>query len=315
MKEKKGGIFLSKLWSILQDESISHIVCWDPSGVSFHILNLHKFCEEVLSQFFKHKNMSSFVRQLNQYGFRKILSVDPSFDNNNNSAERMQYCHSLFCREHPELLSEIKRQPQSEPNRISEAINWFRQNNSQLQNKVYDLTCEKELLCNEVRLLREQHLKQQQNMERVVQILMSQYQLPFGQQYGPGNQAESGSLAAHSLSHQNHNLDILLGIEQNIRSETVRYSSNSAFSLPVLQKMEEDPLMEEYVDTQKCMRPEIIQFTNNHGFNLDQNGSNLEACSSSASILSSIINHEQSRQELQPSDGHGVNWAIAKEEI
>ncbi|KAI1706869.1 HSF-type DNA-binding domain-containing protein [Ditylenchus destructor] len=342
MKESKRAIFLTKLWSILQDESIADIVCWDPSGVSFHVLNLQKFSEEVLCRFFKHKNISSFVRQLNQYGFRKVLAVEQKAMVNDNNVERMQYYHSLFRRGHPELLNEIKRQntlqpnsrkrnarvaamkcvtqssednlvslPQSQLNRISETIDSFRRNYLQVQSKVYDLTRKSELLCNEVRLLREQHLKQQQNMERIVQCLKSQCQLPSVQQYHPGNQTDGESLPLHSFPH-NQNLEILSAIEHNIRSETAHYSSISGLSFAPVQKVDNPP---EEFGMQKCLRPEIIQSTNSVGFNLDQNSSNFESCSSSALILSSIINHEQVLQELHPSVGHGIDCAIAKEEI
>lgn len=38
-------------------------------GKSFHIIDNYGFCEIVLPRYFKHKNIASFVRQLNLCNF------------------------------------------------------------------------------------------------------------------------------------------------------------------------------------------------------------------------------------------------------
>ena len=58
-------VFLVKLLRMLEDESLDEMICWDPSGTSFHICDAPRFCDNVLPHYFKHRNLNSFVRQLN----------------------------------------------------------------------------------------------------------------------------------------------------------------------------------------------------------------------------------------------------------
>jgi hypothetical protein len=45
---------------------------WSASGDSFVIKDKHHFEKNILVQHFRHCNFSSFVRQLNKYGFKKV---------------------------------------------------------------------------------------------------------------------------------------------------------------------------------------------------------------------------------------------------
>ncbi|KAK2739259.1 hypothetical protein FQN57_006594 [Myotisia sp. PD_48] len=66
--------FIHKLYSMLQDPSIQHLISWSSSNESFVMLPSSDF-SKVLAQYFKHTNISSFVRQLNMYGFHKVSDV------------------------------------------------------------------------------------------------------------------------------------------------------------------------------------------------------------------------------------------------
>jgi hypothetical protein len=77
--------FIQKLYNLLAEESASgsgarRAVWVDPSECrrkgwpsgAFTVLENQQFEKEVLPKFYKHSNYTSFVRQINQYGFKKV---------------------------------------------------------------------------------------------------------------------------------------------------------------------------------------------------------------------------------------------------
>ncbi|KAL2066211.1 hypothetical protein VTL71DRAFT_2282 [Oculimacula yallundae] len=66
--------FIHKLYNMLEDQTIQHLISWSNSAESFVMSPSNDF-SKVLSQYFKHTNISSFVRQLNMYGFHKVSDV------------------------------------------------------------------------------------------------------------------------------------------------------------------------------------------------------------------------------------------------
>lgn len=102
-------VFIHKLYDMLGNESISHLIRWAPDSISFYVFPGENFCK-VLAQYFKHTNVSSFIRQLNMYGFHKVS------DNNTSSSEtkdnsRWEFRHSqnYFKKGDIESLKFIKR--------------------------------------------------------------------------------------------------------------------------------------------------------------------------------------------------------------
>jgi hypothetical protein len=66
--------FIHKLYNMLEDRSIQHLISWSGTNESFVMSPSSEF-SKVLAQYFKHTNISSFVRQLNMYGFHKVSDV------------------------------------------------------------------------------------------------------------------------------------------------------------------------------------------------------------------------------------------------
>ncbi|KAM4026533.1 heat shock factor protein 1 isoform 2-T2 [Anomaloglossus baeobatrachus] len=178
--------FLAKLWSLVEDPETDPLICWSPEGSSFHVFDQGCFAKEVLPKYFKHNNMASFVRQLNMYGFRKVVHIEqgglvkPEKDDT-------EFQHPYFIRGHENLLENIKRKVNNLSGTKTVEVKVHQDNVSKLltdvqvmKGKQETIDCrllamkhENEALWREVASLRQKHAQQQKVVNKLIQFLIS----------------------------------------------------------------------------------------------------------------------------------------------
>ncbi|THG96916.1 hypothetical protein EW026_g5005 [Hermanssonia centrifuga] len=100
--------FVTKLYQMINDPKSAQFISWTELGTSFVVSNVGEFSRTILGSHFKHNNFSSFVRQLNMYGFHKINRT-PRAQRTSADVQTWEFSHHKFLRGRPDLLEEIKR--------------------------------------------------------------------------------------------------------------------------------------------------------------------------------------------------------------
>ena len=102
---------------MVNDPQTSDVVYWNhgaksPDGAScgaaFTVIDNGRMEKEIIPHFYKHSNFTSFIRQLNQYRFRKL------------DVKSWTFGHEAFVKGRPELLPQIKRKRKASARRADE---------------------------------------------------------------------------------------------------------------------------------------------------------------------------------------------------
>ena len=170
--------FITKLLDILKNKKISNIIDWSDNGETIEIRDETKFINEILPKYFKHNNMTNFIRQLNMYNFKKLKHYSKH--------GVIAYSNSFFKRDKNDLVAEINRKNiqshhkkdqrakeiSSEENQISTKKMGFLSNKLiELENKVAEISMANSSIANYSSLFAQDNKEKSEYIEQLESLI------------------------------------------------------------------------------------------------------------------------------------------------
>ncbi|KAG6967831.1 hypothetical protein JG687_00004064 [Phytophthora cactorum] len=115
-RREEAALFLEKTYELLE-RCPPDLASWTAKGDSFVVKQPSAFAEHVIPTYFKHRKFSSFVRQLNLYGFRKVRAasastVEEAEEEDASPKDWWEFRHERFVRGRRDLLCFGLRSPE-----------------------------------------------------------------------------------------------------------------------------------------------------------------------------------------------------------
>ncbi|KAK9383507.1 uncharacterized protein V2V93DRAFT_362008 [Kockiozyma suomiensis] len=182
---KSRPAFVLKLWNMVNDPANSAHITWMPDGTSFQVVGREQFERTVLPRYFKHSNFSSFVRQLNMYGWHKVQDVTAGAMHS--GEETWQFHSPNFIRGREDLLDNIVRNrgskgsdDEEEPDihQLLEEVEVIRQSQLAVAEQLKQIRQDNELLWRESYQTRDRHQSFSETLEKILRFLASVYGNP-----------------------------------------------------------------------------------------------------------------------------------------
>ncbi|PKA66240.1 Heat stress transcription factor A-1 [Apostasia shenzhenica] len=246
--------FLSKTYDMVDDPATDVIVSWGPGNNSFVVWNVPEFSRDLLPKHFKHNNFSSFVRQLNTYGFRK---VDP---------DRWEFANEGFLRGQKHLLKNINRRkpshahsqhstlPPVAPNNVGACVEVGKFG---LDEEIERLKRDKNVLMQELVRLRQQQQATDHQLQTLTQRLQGMEQRQQQMMSFLAKAMQSPSFLAQLVQQNDHNRRIVEVSKKRRLPKQENKLEGDVGSSPDGQIIKYQPLMTEAA---KAMLMQILKF-------------------------------------------------------
>jgi heat shock transcription factor len=184
---------------MVNDPSTDDLIHWSADGKSFFVVRHEDFARSVLPRFFKHSNFSSFVRQLNMYGFHKVPHLQNGVLLSDNDSEQWEFSNPHFQRNQPDLLLLVTRKKGRETDekdgsaahgnstssngssnsshidlhRILEEIQVIKQHQMNISSQLKSIQSDNSILWQETISARERHQRHQETIDKILRFLAS----------------------------------------------------------------------------------------------------------------------------------------------
>ncbi|KAF9435694.1 stress-responsive transcription factor hsf1 [Entomortierella beljakovae] len=176
--------FLTKLYNMVNDEASNSLIKWSDDGQSFIVLRHVDFAKEVLPKFFKHNNFSSFVRQLNMYGFHKVPHLQQGVLLPDSDSEQWEFSNPHFQKNQPDLLCLVSRKKASNGNEdkdpltmdlghILQEVTAIKKHQIAISSDLKNIERDHQSLWQESIAARDRHQRQQETIDKILRFLAS----------------------------------------------------------------------------------------------------------------------------------------------
>lgn len=131
------AMFAEKLFDLISyPNQYSSYASWSENGESFIVHNPVLFARDVLPPLYSHSNFSSFIRQLNLYGFKKLKRAyfkKGEISDEERAARPCEFGHRCFKRGRRDMVKQINRRPKEKLRELiqEEIEREFEEKNSQ----------------------------------------------------------------------------------------------------------------------------------------------------------------------------------------
>ncbi|KAG0170800.1 stress-responsive transcription factor hsf1 [Apophysomyces sp. BC1034] len=175
--------FLNKLYNMVVDPTTDDLIRWSDDGASFIVARHEQFAKKVLPRFFKHCNFSSFVRQLNMYGFHKVPHLQQGVLHATDGSERWEFSNPHFKRNQPDLLLLVTRKKgrdtdDKDPTNIDfhhilNEIAAIKKHQRSISSDLKNVQSDNQVLWQENLQSRERHQRHQDTIDKILRFLAS----------------------------------------------------------------------------------------------------------------------------------------------